>query len=71
MHEAEMHITACAGGRDDTAVHLEEEIVTLERRIREMGVDGDCAYERAMSKVYIGLVEKRKLQLAELLQVAG
>ena len=31
---------------------LREEITLLERRIRLMGEDGDCAYERAMSTLY-------------------
>jgi hypothetical protein len=47
-------------------VWLREEIALLERRLDDMGVDGDCAYERAMSKVYINLVANRKQQLAAL-----
>lgn len=45
---------------------LQEEISTLERRLEDMGMDGDCAYERAISKVYISLVARRKAQLAAL-----
>lgn len=42
---------------------LQEEITILERRLEDMGMDGDCAYERAMSKVYTNLVAARKKQL--------
>jgi hypothetical protein len=31
-----------------------------------MGMDGDCAYERAMSRLYTTMVEDRKRQLAAL-----
>lgn len=47
-------------------VCLQEEIAVLERRLDDMGLDGDCAYERAISKVYINLVASRKQQLAAL-----
>jgi len=52
-------------------VWLREEIALLERRLDDMGVDGDCAYERAMSKVYINLVANRKQQLAALVLPPG
>jgi hypothetical protein len=52
-------------------VWLQEEIAVLERRLDAMGLDGDCAYERAISKVYIDLVADRKQQLAALALPAG
>lgn len=52
-------------------VCLQEEIAVLERRLDAMGLDGDCAYERAISKVYIDLVATRKQQLAALALPAG
>ena len=52
-------------------VWLQEEIAVLERRLDAMGLDGDCAYERAISKVYINLVASRKQQLAALALPAG
>lgn len=52
---------------DDQAMQLRDEIATLEYRLAEMGVDGDCAYERAMSRLYTGMVEDRKRRLAALL----
>ena len=51
---------------NDRAMELLEEIATLESRLHEMGMDGDCAYERAMSKLYLSMVEERKQQLADL-----
>lgn len=50
----------------DRALELQEEIALLERRLDLMGVDGDCAYERAISKLYLDLVEQKKQQLTEL-----
>ena len=46
---------------------LLEEIETLEQRLHTMGEDGDCAYERAMSKLYRTIVEERKQQLTLLM----
>jgi hypothetical protein len=43
---------------------LREEITLLERRIRLMGEDGDCAYERAMSMLYQRMVAERWRQIA-------
>ena len=50
----------------DRALQLIEEIATLERRLDDMGIDGDCAYERAISRLYTGMVEDRKQKLAVL-----
>jgi len=55
---------------DDQAVQLRDEIATLEYRLAEMGVDGDCAYERAMSRLYTGMVEDRKRRLTALLKAS-
>lgn len=67
MHESEMHgVTGTPLSEQDQALLLLEEIASLERRLNDMGMDGDCAYERAISRVYTGLVEKRKQQLAAL-----
>lgn len=49
---------------DQEGIH--QEIVTLEKRLQKLGLDGDCAYERAMSKVYQELVTDRKERLAAL-----
>jgi len=54
----------CSG--KDRAMELLEEIASLERRLHLMGMDGDCAYERAISKLYQRMVEERKQQLADL-----
>ena len=45
------------------APELREEITLLERRIRLMGEDGDCAYERAMSVLYQRMVAERRRQI--------
>jgi hypothetical protein len=50
----------------DQTLKLLEEIATLESRLEDMGIDGDCAYERAMSRVYTDMVQDRKRQLAAL-----
>ena len=51
---------------EDWQQQLLEEIATLECRLEDMGMDGDCAYERAMSRLYTTMVEDRKRQLAAL-----
>ncbi len=43
---------------------LREEISLLERRIRLMGEDGDCACERAMTMLYRRMVAERWRQIA-------
>ena len=48
------------------SLELLEEISLLERRIRLMGEDGDCAYERAMSRLYQTMVADRWRRLAAL-----
>jgi hypothetical protein len=52
--------------REDQTLQLIEEIAALESRLEDMGMDGDCAYERAISRVYAVMVEERKQQLAAL-----
>lgn len=52
------------GGSEE--VRLSEEIVLLAERLRRFGGDGDCAYERALSRLYRSLVDQRLQQLADL-----
>lgn len=47
-------------------VRLREEIQYMETRLCEIGFEGDCAYERAMSKFYQEQIETRKQRLARL-----
>jgi hypothetical protein len=49
-----------------SAQSLLEEIRNLEGRLCSMGEDGDCAYERAISRLYGALLKKRKEELAAL-----
>ncbi len=53
-------------GKDQAKALLEEEIAALEHRLDIMGMDGDCAYERAMSRLYHRMIEERKQRLADL-----
>jgi hypothetical protein len=64
-HNADMPL---AVGDDRT--QLLDEINALESRLAEMGMDGDCAYERAMTRLYTDLVNDRKRRLAVLLLAA-
>jgi len=43
--------------------HLTSEIALYQSRINGMGLDGDCAYERALIKVYNDLLAQRYLEL--------
>jgi hypothetical protein len=61
---------ATSGSRISTAKNRElellDEIAILQRRLELMGMEGDCAYERAISKLYQAMVKKRKQQLTAL-----
>lgn len=46
--------------------YLRQEIAYFERRLREMGDEGDCAYERALTRVYRLLLKERRDQLTAL-----
>jgi len=43
--------------------HLSSEIELYQSRINVMGLDGDCAYERALIKVYNDLLVQRNSEL--------
>lgn len=45
---------------------LRQEIAFFEARLHEMGEQGDCAYERALSRAYETLLDERRHQLARL-----
>jgi hypothetical protein len=61
---------ATSGSRISTTKNRElellDEIAILQRRLELMGMEGDCAYEHAISKLYQGMVKKRKQQLTAL-----
>lgn len=61
---------ATSGSRISTAnsreLELLDEIALLQRRLELIGMYGDCSYERAISKLYQGMVKKRKQQLSDL-----
>ena len=48
----------------DDRTRIEEEILFMESRLEEMGFEGDCAYERAMSKFYQEQLAFRRAQIA-------
>lgn len=50
----------------DDRMRIEEEIQFMETRLEEMGFEGDCAYERAMSKFYQQQLAVRRAQIAGL-----
>ena len=49
-----------------TTDYLRQEIAFFETRLHEMGEQGDCAYERALSRTYEVLLRERRVQLAQL-----
>ena len=61
---------ATPGSRISTAnkreLELLDEIALLQRRLEMKAMYGDCSYERAISKLYQGMIKKRKQQLATL-----
>jgi hypothetical protein len=42
---------------------IEEEIATLERRLAQIGPDGDCGYEKAMIRFFQQQIEMRRRRL--------
>jgi hypothetical protein len=46
-----------------TSSRLEEEIAVLERRLAQIGPDGDCAYEKAMIRFFQTQLTMRREQL--------
>jgi hypothetical protein len=50
-------------GPHSRRARLEEEIQYMEVRLNEIGFEGDCAYERAMSKFYRAQIATRREQL--------
>ncbi|HCK81178.1 MAG TPA: hypothetical protein PK880_04070 [Candidatus Competibacter sp.] len=45
---------------------LRQEIAFFEARLNEMGEEGDCAYEHALSRAYETLLRERRDQLSQL-----
>ncbi len=48
------------------ADYLRQEIAFFETRLSQMGEQGDCAYEHALSRAYEMLLRERRRQLAQL-----
>ena len=44
---------------------LRQEIAFFETRLHEMGEEGDCAYEHALTRTYETLLNERRSQLAQ------
>lgn len=45
---------------------LKKDIAYFEARLEELGQSGDCAYEKAMVRVYDSMLEDRRRILAQL-----
>ncbi len=52
-----------AGFQSVHAGRLEEEIATLEKRLGQIGPDGDCGYEKALIRFFRDQIELRRQQL--------
>jgi hypothetical protein len=46
-----------------TMTRLQDEIATLERRLKQIGPDGDCGYEKAMIRFFRDQIDRRRRQL--------
>ena len=58
-----MNTTPQTAGINSRRARLEEEISYMEARLEEIGFEGDCAYERAMSKFYRDQIASRRKEL--------
>lgn len=47
-----------------TARRLRDEIATLEKRLAQIGPDGDCGYEKAMIRFFRDQIEQRRRWLS-------
>ncbi|MGD1982785.1 MAG: hypothetical protein PVF93_02650 [Chromatiaceae bacterium] len=53
-----------AGDLDEqTARRLRDEIETLEKRLAQIGPDGDCGYEKAMIRFFHDQIDRRRRRL--------
>lgn len=52
------------------AHHGDPELQLFERQLQRYSEEGDCAYERALSRLYLRLFEQRRRQL-DALRSAG
>lgn len=59
-----MNITRPMAGIESRRARLQEEICYMEARLAEIGFEGDCAYERAMSRFYREQIMSRREELA-------
>lgn len=57
-------------GSDRQRDRLEEEISYMETRLEEIGFEGDCAYEKAISKFFRAQIDVRRRAIAEIPMVA-
>lgn len=48
-----------------TVRRLEDEIETLERRLAQIGPDGDCGYEKAMIRFFHDQIDRRRQRLCD------
>jgi hypothetical protein len=46
-----------------TVRRLKDEIETLERRLNQIGPDGDCGYEKAMIRFFRDQIDRRRRRL--------
>lgn len=52
-----------AAARTTNTGRIKEEIATLERRLAEIGPDGDCGYEKALIRFFEQQLGMRRAQL--------
>lgn len=64
-------MTREAGTAQQSVQRIRTDIRYLEARLGEMGYEGDCAYERAMTRMYEKLVEERRASLNGLAEASA
>jgi hypothetical protein len=52
-----------APGQAEAPDRLHEEIALIEKRLQELGPDGDCGYENAMIRFYERELGRRRAEL--------
>jgi hypothetical protein len=59
------HFYAAKPTAADRQTRMLEEIAYLEARLRDIGGNGDCAYEKSLERSYRSLISERRQLLAE------
>lgn len=71
MHTPNPNLAAGRGRHPVDEQRLREEIAYFEKRLCQMGLAGDCAYERALAAAFRALLQERRTLLGMTASAGG